>query len=251
MNHQLWFVDSRDRVMGSNEDFYIEPRSRLPDVSSVGVREIEIPFSWNVFLTTHKINFKEGAGAQLTATLTAGNYTSTELIAHLKAIMDAAVGAGLTYTWAYNNITGLLTCSATGIFTFLWASGTNAGNGLDQLLGYTEAGGTASDTTSATPHIATYKANFSGENALYLEVTPLSSGNSKQMSIINNLPRPVLCKIPIDVSPGGIIIYNPSEMYVAMTRADIDRLRFRLVDRLNTSINLRGREMSLTLDLNY
>lgn len=247
MTSNLWYMDSRDRSMGTNEDFYVSLRHRVNDLKAITVRQIEVPFSWYVFTANHVINFNEGGG-ELSATLTAGNYTSTELIAHLKAIMDAV--GGQVYTWAYNAITGKLTVSAPGAFTLMWATGTNTGNGIDELLGFTQAGGTPADSVAGVSHTAGSVLNTSGENALYLELTPFSPRDIMAMPNLNNNPKQILCKIPVTVSPGGIISYSP-EPYSLRVRGDLDQVRFRLIDRRSNSVSLNGREMSFTIELSY
>lgn len=99
-----------------------------------------------------KINFKEDAGAELTATLTAATYamgTSSAqagtLCAQVKTALQAAAGAVKTYTVTYSYSTKKMTITASsGTVQFLWSTGTNAAISARTLLGFT-----AADTSAA------------------------------------------------------------------------------------------------------
>ena len=87
--------------------------------------------------TNNKINFKESAmGSELTATVTAGTYTSTTLAAHIKSVLDLT-GAD-TYTVAFSQTTGLWTISSDGSYlALLNNTGTNQANSiLKDALGF-------------------------------------------------------------------------------------------------------------------
>ena len=73
-------------------------------------------------LLNEYIDFDEG-GAELTATLTPGNYSGQTLAAEIKTQMDSA--GALTYTVTYAESTGLFTIAASGAFTLLWNSGSH------------------------------------------------------------------------------------------------------------------------------
>ena len=88
-----------------------------------------------------KINFKEGGGGELTATLDPTTYTSTELCAEIKAEMES-VGAQ-TYTVSVDADTRKFTIAVgTGLLKLLWKSGTNGMDGtrthVGTTIGYTE-----------------------------------------------------------------------------------------------------------------
>lgn len=82
--------------------------------------------AWGLFRITSancKIYFNEG-GANLTATLTTGDYDATTLLAEIKARMDAA---GATYTPAFSDVTMKFSVAITaGTFKFLLSNQTNA-----------------------------------------------------------------------------------------------------------------------------
>lgn len=88
------------------------------------------------------INFKSAAlGSELTATLTVGNYTATELLFEIKKQLELADGVN-TYTVSINrNVSGALEnrvsiISSGSYFDLLFSTGTNAGNSVADLLGF-------------------------------------------------------------------------------------------------------------------
>lgn len=107
---------------------------------------------WNITSELNdKLDFSEG-GPTLTATLTAGNYTTgAALAAEIKTQLDA-VGA-LTYTVTYSGVTNKFTIAASGVFELRWFTGPNATSfsvGID--LGF--------DVTADDTGAASYLADF-------------------------------------------------------------------------------------------
>lgn len=97
-----------------------------------------------------KVDFTEDGGAEVTATLAAGTYTTTSLAAELKSKMEAVNGAS-TYTVSFSTTTKLFTITkSSGVFVFKWATGTNAATAADSLLGFAADTSSAIAATSAT-----------------------------------------------------------------------------------------------------
>lgn len=98
-----------------------------------------------VIAATNKyIDFDEG-GAELTATLTPGNYNAQTLVTEIQTRMDAAAR---TYTVSYSETTAKFTIArGAGNFTLRWQSGTNTANTAGTTLGFNVA---ANDTGAAT-----------------------------------------------------------------------------------------------------
>jgi len=94
--------------------------------------------------TNQNLNFNEGAG-ELTAVLTPGSYTHTELAVVVKTAMDAA--GTQVYTVVFNRTDRTYTISSVGNFDLLITSGSQIGTGPFTLLGFTGA-----DVTGATTH---------------------------------------------------------------------------------------------------
>lgn len=95
--------------------------------------------------SNNKINFKESAGGgELTATLTAANYTPTTLAAEIKSQMEAV--GGETYTVTYSSSTGKWTIATGGAYLdILWDTGTDTANAVGDTIGFD----TSSDDTGA------------------------------------------------------------------------------------------------------
>lgn len=94
------------------------------------------------------LDFKEGAGAELTATLSVGEYSLTDFVTELIRALNEA--GALTYTGALNRATRIITITGSGVFTILGATGTHTGLNILSLAGYA-----AADTSSATSHAGT------------------------------------------------------------------------------------------------
>lgn len=114
----------------------------------------------------HSIDFKEDGGAQLNATIASSTYamgtSSTQagtLCAAVKTALEAAAGAGGTYTVTYSDTTKKMTIAVGGAKTnvqILWLTGTNQATGAYATLGFSHAdtanaASVTSDSTTATP----------------------------------------------------------------------------------------------------
>lgn len=95
--------------------------------------------------TNFYLNFKEGAGPEITAQLNVGSYTATDFAIELSRAMNA-IGTQ-TYTVTFDRSTRLITISAPSNFQLLLTSGTNVGNSVFSLVGFSGA-----DTALALTH---------------------------------------------------------------------------------------------------
>lgn len=90
------------------------------------------------------LNFREGAGPELTADVQQRGYTMSELAASVQTALNNA--GALTYTVAFNRESRCFTISASGVFDLLTSTGTANGVDIFPLLGFTGAdktGGTS------------------------------------------------------------------------------------------------------------
>ena len=83
------------------------------------------------------LDFKEGAGAELSVTLDAGTYTATELCAEIKAKMEAA--NALIFTVTYAVATRKFKIASTAAFTLMWNTGTNKATDISDTCGYDDS----------------------------------------------------------------------------------------------------------------
>lgn len=113
--------------------------------------------------TNNKIDFKEsGGGAELTATITSGTYTSTTLAAEIVTQLEA-VGAS-EYTCSYSTTTGLWTITSDGAYlSLLINTGTNtATNCLKVALGFSNT-----DKTGALTYTGSTIAIHTSESLVF------------------------------------------------------------------------------------
>ena len=105
--------------------------------------------------TNNKLDFKTTSGGSvLTATLTAGSYTPSDLIAHVAAQMTTAA-AGPAITGSYSTVTKLFTVTSDGAGTTtvlpMFATGTNQKQSAHVILGFDDT-----DLTAGLTHTSTY-----------------------------------------------------------------------------------------------
>lgn len=107
---------------------------------------------FEVTSSNNKLDFKEtSVGAEITATIPAGDYTLSLLKETIKLAMDTASVAGATYTVGYDTDTGLWSISTDLAFlSLLWSTGTNTASSIGAIIGY----GTDADDTGSTSYTA-------------------------------------------------------------------------------------------------
>lgn len=125
--------------------------------------------------TNFYLDFKEGAGPQLTAEISVGSFSHSELPAVVEAAMNQ-VGT-LTYSVSFDRSTRKFQITASGVFTLLINSGTHVGADAFPLLGYTGA-----DTSSAASHIANLAAGTEYRPQFYLQDWVDQIDNQKAIS---------------------------------------------------------------------
>ena len=112
--------------------------------------------STNIYL-----DFNEG-GPELTAEISVGNYTHSEIGDAIAAAMNG-VGA-LTYAVTFDRDTRKFTISASGAFTLLIGTGTHVGADAFPLIGFT-----GSDVGPSASHVANLQAGTEYRPQFYLQ----------------------------------------------------------------------------------
>lgn len=88
--------------------------------------------------TNNKINFKHNGGSELTATITSGNYTVSELETEIDLRLTNAASANV-FSVDYISSTGKWRITSTGSsFELLFGTGTNAANSIAFTIGFSE-----------------------------------------------------------------------------------------------------------------
>jgi hypothetical protein len=102
-------------------------------------------YGYEITKNNNKINFKEGV-PELTATITNGSYSLTDLLVAIKTALDAA--GALTYTVSVDRDTRKITIASTSTFSLLTNTGSQVGLSPWSLLGFSQT----SDHTGASTY---------------------------------------------------------------------------------------------------
>ena len=158
--------------------------SDLTDVSAYVKVVDSVPI--NITTSNNKINFKENGGGELTATLTAGVYSTAGLLAEIKTQLEAAAGSAGTYTVTYDGYTGTntqkFTIAVSGAVTtvqFLWHSGTDVANNAREILGFQQI-----DTSDIASHVsaAPVRENLYDATVTWTYATDYTAGSDPDVS---------------------------------------------------------------------
>jgi hypothetical protein len=194
----LVLLNTRDSETSVNYNtFWQIQRPQLNTLKGFKLSLQNIEFANTVYpinANNNIVTFDEGGGS-LTATLTANSYTGSELASHLKTQMDAAVGAGDTYTVTYDSQSKKLTIASTG--TYFFVSGV-ANHAFDEL------GITTLDDAAAASRTSDVPINVSGSQYVDI-VTDLSNLNYSSSTTAH-----VLARVPLNVAFGQVVFYEPN-----------------------------------------
>lgn len=125
--------------------------------------------------TNNIINFKEGVGAEKTATLPVGAYTLTKF---LEIILSALNGASaFTWTGSVDRTTGIITLNSSSSASLLFGTGTSATYAPYVLMGFT-----GTDKNNLTTFVGT-----SRSGSIYAPQFPLQDykGKNENKKLIN------------------------------------------------------------------
>lgn len=111
--------------------------------------------------TNNLLNFSEG-GPEITATITAGLYSPTDLATAIQTAMN--VVGGLTYSITFNRSTRTITISAGSNFELLASSGSQVASGPWVIMGYS-----ATDLTGASSYTGDSEAGEEYRNQFILQ----------------------------------------------------------------------------------
>jgi len=185
------------------------------------------------------LNFKEGAGPELTATLNAGEYTLDDFLTEIKIALENA--GALIYTVVADRSLRIITISTPSTFSLLVSTGTNAGTSAFTLIGFTGADRTGASTyTANNPAGSEYNPQFklqsyiSSDNWQASSESSINKTASGIVEIINfgiekfyqfniqfttDIPQP--CNSPILNNPTGLLDLQLFLQY-CVTRAPLE-----------------------------
>lgn len=108
--------------------------------------------------TTRYINFKEGGGPELTAEVTLGSFTPTQMATNIENALNTAATV-LAFTVTFNRDDRTFTIAATGTFSLLVATG-SSGSLAFPAFGFFGANRTGAATYTGSPAGNEYKPQF-------------------------------------------------------------------------------------------
>jgi hypothetical protein len=166
------FFNSADRQSGSSHNFILKYDLRqFYKCERYYISSLVMPFSYYVVNSNNNelIFLHPGVGANTTTiTITAGNYSASELVTAIQTALDA-IAAG--WTVSYNTKTGKFSFSTSGNSFGFNASGSTSI--LHNLMGYDQTTYTASTATKTSTNVA----DLSGPKYLYLKSNALAFKN--------------------------------------------------------------------------
>lgn len=121
------------------------------------------------------INFKEGAGPELVASVPVGSYTLTKFLEVIVAALNAA--SSLDWVGSINRSTRIITLTSSGTASLLFGTGSTALNSPAALLGFP-----STDILSTTSFVGSSGSGFS-----YSPQFPIQSytGKNKNKKLVN------------------------------------------------------------------
>jgi len=235
---EILIINSVDRVSGTSDSFSIKlpyPK-KAKRVSIIGAA---FPNSfYNVLLNfSDTIQFREtGSSTILTATVTAGSYTLTQLMTAVGTAMTSASANTSTYTLTVGTNTFLVTIATSNSTNFTILS-TNLGNNL----------GFTTNSTGALTQTAINLFNIAGPQLIYIIIKEF-----KKFDTSNITEAPTFI-IPL-TNPFGSVQYSGDQFMgwnspVVLTRESLDLLDISLAYNNGAPYLLNGQNWSMILRL--
>lgn len=228
MSNFFIFLDSRQRSYGNNTNFSVglnDFNFSNNESVSVSVDEVNMfNLQYPINSTNKTITFQEdGVASDLTATLTEGNYTGSEIATELQTQLNSA-GAN-TYTVSYNSTTGKLTISDDA--------------GLPSTINLTDIDdifGFVTPTGFLATHTGTNPINLSGVEYVDILLPNLLTGNMTTSANRNGIMK----RIPLDVGWGGLVSYRSQQGddSVIVNKEALDNVRVEVRNPDNTIYDL-------------
>lgn len=240
-NYKYVVVNSFDSFGTSDSDFYVPLNGTFREEFSqmALVNCVMTATYYNVDSSNNTFNFQEDSGSAVSATLTAGNYTITDMLSSLKTAMEAVSPNTRTYTLTVSGITNLLTITGSaGTFSVLTTGG------LNLMLGFSRS--TASGQHLANTGTRIYNLCRYGFLNLTCSVTKGDTFNT----IVGNR-QDILSYIPVsEASFGDVWSFRPQSLnWIDVKAPSVDRLEIKLVDDSNNVVDLNGGYISLYIAL--
>lgn len=238
LQHKEVSLTTHKKDIGSDNSytFFINPP--IKHIKKFRFSECEFAWSHHVINDiNNKINFKEGGGGTLVATIVNGNYTRTGMAAAVKVALEAA--GALTYTVTISKNTYFITIAPTTSTVQILASGTNS---CHKTIGFQVDSADSASVTSDSVVV------LSGLNHVNLHSNVALIRDHGSFYNNGKTSHDVLQRIPVPVNSGGIILYNATDQPFSDAHGEISEVSIRLGDPDNNTINLNGADISFKLE---
>jgi len=230
----------------------------LKDIAAVKVIEVEIPFSWYVFNTNNNTFQLFEGGPGITVTIPVGNYNATTIATALAAALtaaSAASGGSFVYTVTYDAASGKLIFTSNAGISATFTFGLN--NDLRTYLGFVN-GAIPLSSVGPNPSLSSLgPINVTGPNYLFVNSNTLGTVIQlylPQSFVSNGNLGPELSQVPINVNPGGVIIWqapDPQKWFDVGALNNLDRIDMWLklggVDNPQVPLELNGQSFIIKL----
>lgn len=279
--HEFELDSSQFITLGSSSQtglnwpvFSIAGKQPLKNIAALKIIEVQIPFSWYTLTSAMSATISNpsfvlyvdsgaGIGTGLVQ-LTPGNYDANTMAAHLQdrlnaaAVAAAAVYAGtpVTFTVTFNFVTQKFDISRAALpaYAYQFGFGTNPLLSPFQFLGF-NPGLSGYFPTANTSSVNV--AQISGPNFLYVNsniLGPLCNVFLPgQANSLSGNKGPQIAKIPVSVSPGGVIFWSdpdPQKWFDVENLGSLTRADFYLSIGNDPSVlDLNGLSFSIKLGI--
>lgn len=254
-----FYASTSTNVIYDNPLFKISGRQPLKNIAALKVLEVQIPFTWYTLSGSFALRVVGMSVVNTTITIPQGNYTASSLIALLNSLTTAtATGAYTDVLWRFNSTTGKIEVA----LDLVPAPGLNilrldfsADDPLGRALGLTGIRQYFPTTNQQYFSFDTV-ALLSGPNYLYLNsntLGPLVNLYLPRVSQLGGNSGPQVAKIPVNVSPGGIIYWqdpDPQKWFEAENLQNLDSIDMFLSLGLSRDVlALNGASFSVKLGI--
>lgn len=233
-------LDSRDRTATSpsSTDCVFQLNPGFNGCKSVELLSLSFPNTqYNISLLNNVIYFNDGAPQ--VAQIPPGNYDITDFLIVLKNTLESV--SALTYTITYDNISLKITVSATGPFSFSFATLLNS---AANIMGFDNVN-TAPAASIQAPNIV----NLSLPLYFYIQVDEFST-NIKSS---NNFDNGSFC-VMNNTNVSDIINFTVNSFYpqkVRVSENNIQTLNVVFKNHNNIIMDLNGADWAMMLKMNY
>jgi hypothetical protein len=250
------YINSKDRETGSISNFRYTLTNGINNCKGYYIKYATIPFSQYVSLykpktgNTINLNFSDAGGSYILHLGPPGNYTANQLATLLQSALNAA-SSYQVYSVSYNVNTYQFTISvptvigASGFTIDFSSANTSPGQNPSYSFGFQPV---SSSSTGSTPYVlvSTQAANLNGPSLnYYIRSSSFTSDGS--YSYFENQKDVVICQIPINVAPSGVLTFEDEiGEFIPLRNINMSYISVELIDDYGNNIDTNGLDWELT-----